>query len=141
MRNTARVKTYGDALLEYEIHPESKYADASGKTCSRQTVGLLYRRHVSIDGIKYIGKESNSLEDVESGLVHDQRNVYTEYPDQRRDEWQTKIMPALRDARLTDLVRHCKGHISRRALIDLRAGRSRPHRRNQERLAAILRKL
>jgi len=106
-----------------------------------QTVGLLYRRHVSINGIKYIGKESNSLEDVESGLIHDQRNVYTEYPDRRRDEWQTKILPALRDTRLADLVRHCKGYISRRALIDLRAGRSRPHRKNQEILLATLRQL
>ena len=140
MRNTARVKTYGDVLLEYEVHSESKYADASGKTCSKQTIGLLFRRHVFVDGIKYIGKESNSLEDVESGLIHDYRNVYTDYPDERRDEWQTKILPALCDARLTDLVRHCKGLMSRRALIDIRAGRSRPHRRNQERLAAILRK-
>ena len=140
-RHTARVKTYGDVLREYEYHPESKCADASGKLCGKQTVGLLQRRHVRIDEIKYIGKESNSLEDVESGLIHDQRNVYTEYPDERRDEWQTKILPALRDARLADLVRHCKGKISRRALIDLRAGRSRPHRKNQELLTAIVRKL
>jgi len=139
-RNTARAKTYGDALLEYEIHPESKYADANGKICSKQTMGLLYRRHVTVDGIKYIGKESNNLEDVESGLIHDHRNVYTEYPDERRDEWQTKILPALRDARLADLVRQFKGQISRRALIDLRAGRSRPHRKNEHLLKTILRK-
>jgi hypothetical protein len=135
MRNTARVKTYGDVLLEYENHPESKYADANGKTCSKQTVGILYRRHVSVDGIKYIGKESNSLEDVESRLIHDYRNVYTEYADERRDEWQTKILPALCDARLADLVRQFKGQISRRALIDLRAGRSRPHPKNLQLLA------
>jgi len=141
MRNTARVKTYGDALLEYEIHPESKYADANGKICSKQTVGLLYRRHVSVDEIKYIGKESNSLEDVESGLIHDHRNVYTEYPDERRDEWITNVLPALRDARLVDLVRQFKGRISRRALIELRAGRSRPHRKNQELLASTVNRL
>lgn len=40
-RNTARVKTYGDILLEYEFHPESKCADANGNTCKKQTVGLL----------------------------------------------------------------------------------------------------
>jgi hypothetical protein len=58
MRNTARMKTYVDVLVEYEMHPESKYADARAKTCSKQTIGLLYRRHVFVDGIKYIGKES-----------------------------------------------------------------------------------
>ncbi len=70
---TARVKTYGDVLVEYEYHPESKCADADGNTCSKQTVGLLQRRHVRIDQIKYIGKESNSLEEVESGLIHSSR--------------------------------------------------------------------
>jgi len=138
MRNTARVKTYGDALLEYENHPESKYADATGKICSKQTVGLLYRRHVSIDGIKYIGKESNSLEDVESGLIHDYRNVYTDYPDERRAEWQTNILPALEKPPLVILVRVFEGKLSRRALIDLRAGRSRPHFENQVTIKEIL---
>src|SRR5438477_10843735 len=64
----ARVKTYGDVLQEYEYHPESKCADASGKPCSKQTLGLLQRRHIRVGQIKYIGKESNSLEDVQSGL-------------------------------------------------------------------------
>ena len=75
----------------------NRNADANGKTCSKQTVGHLYRRHVSVDGLKYIGKESNSLEDVESGLIHDHRNVYTEYPDERRDEWQRIVRPALKN--------------------------------------------
>ena len=137
-RNTARVKTYGDVLIEYEYHPESKCADANGETCSKQTIGLLQRRHVRIEQIKYIGKESNSLEEVESGLMHSEQSVYTEYPDPRRDEWQTKILPALRNAALSRLVEECRGILSRRALIDLRAGRSRPHRQNQRSITATL---
>jgi hypothetical protein len=140
-RHTARVKTYGDVLRGYEYHGETKCADARGKICDKQTVGLLQRRHVLIDEIKYIGKESNNLEEVEAGLEHSQENVYTEYPDPRRDEWETRILPALREARLADLIRLCKGKISRRGLIDLRAGRSRPHRKNRELLIEIARKL
>ena len=94
-RFMARVKTYGDVLQEYEFHPESKCADTSEKPCSKQTVGLLQRRHIRVGQIKYIGKESNSLEDVQSGLIHSEQSVYTEYPDPRRDEWKTKILPAL----------------------------------------------
>jgi hypothetical protein len=30
-RRTARVKTYGDVVVEYKYHPESKHADAHGK--------------------------------------------------------------------------------------------------------------
>jgi hypothetical protein len=139
--DTARVKTYGDVLVEYEYHPESKCADADGNICGKQTIGLLQRRHVRIDQLKYIGKESNSLEEVDAGLVHSEQNVYTEFPDPRRDEWQTKILPALKDARLSDLVEQCRGKLSRRALIEIRAGRSRPHRKNREVLASIVQRL
>jgi hypothetical protein len=62
-RTVARIKSYGDVLREYEFHPEAKCA-SNGAPCSKQTVGLLGRRHVAIDGITYIGKESNRLEEV-----------------------------------------------------------------------------
>ncbi|MFI5088975.1 MAG: hypothetical protein ACHP7P_02815, partial [Terriglobales bacterium] len=89
--------------------------------------------------IKYIGKESNTLEEVESGLVHAEENVYTEYPDPRRDEWQTKILPALMKVSLSRLVK--MSGMSRSALKEMRAGRSRPHSKNQEMLAAIVERL
>ena len=136
-RNTARVKTYGDVLEEYEFHPESKFADTHGNPCSKQTVGLLQRRHIRIKQIKYIGKESNALEDVNAGLVHAEQSVYTEYPDLRRDEWQTKTLPILKQIPLNFLVESCAGKLSRRAVIDLRAGRSRPHPKNREMLTDI----
>jgi hypothetical protein len=40
-RRTARVKTYGDVIHEYEFHAESKCADINSKPCGKQTVGLL----------------------------------------------------------------------------------------------------
>jgi hypothetical protein len=137
-RNTARVKTYDEVLAEYEFHPESKCADVNGNVCGKQTVGLLQRRHVRIEQIKYIGKESNNLEDVESGLVHAEQNVYTEYPDPRRDKWQMQTLPLLKQTPLRQLVRACKGKLSRRALIDMRASRSRPHPKNQQMIATVL---
>lgn len=140
-RDTARVKTYGDVLREYEFHPEAKCADSSGNPCSKQSIGLLQRRHVQIGLVKYIGKESNSLEDVEAGVVHSAQGVYTEYSDPRRDEWQMVILPALKKIPLRMLVNECSGQIRRRALIDLRAGRSRPHGKNQELLESILKRL
>jgi hypothetical protein len=137
-KNTARVKTYGDVLAEYEHHPESKCADALGRPCDKRTVGLLHRRHIRIDQVKFIGKESNSLENVEAGLIHSERNVYTEYVDSKRDEWTTKLLPALKKISLKLLVRICRGRLSRRALINIRAGRSRPHRRNRDFLQQVI---
>ncbi len=135
-RQTARVKTYGEVLREYEFHPESKCADANGNACGKQTIGLLHRRHIRIEQIKYIGKESNSLEDVISGLIHSAQNVYTEYPDPRRDGWQTKILPALKKAPLPLLME--RSNLSHTMLTDVRAGRKTPHPKNQALLAAIL---
>jgi hypothetical protein len=138
-RKTARVKTYGDVIREYEFHPESKCADAKREPCTKQTVGLLQRRHVRIDQVAYIGKESNSLEDVESGLIHSEQNIYTEYSDPRRDEWATKIVPALQKVSLATLEKQTG--MSRRMLIYARTGQRRPHSTNQNLLIAVARQL
>jgi len=140
-RQTARVKTYGDVITEYEFHPEAKCADAFGSICDRQTIGLLQRRHIKIDLIKCIGKESNSLENVDEGLEHSEKNVYTEYADPKRSEWITKIHPALKKAKLAVLVKACGKKLSRREMIELRAGRKKPHRRTQDLLVGVLKKL
>ena len=87
----------------------------------------------------YIGKESNRLEDVESGLIHSSESVYTEYANPRRDEWQTIILPALKKIPLSRLEK--ESGLSRMMLIDARLGRSRPHRRNRELLVTVVRKL
>jgi hypothetical protein len=139
-RHAARVKTYGDVLTDYEFHPESKCADANGKPCGKQTIGLLQRRHIRIDQIKYIGKESNSLEEVEAGLIHSPENVYTEYVDPRRDEWETKYRPVLKQPGVLEPVRKETG-LSRRMLIDTRTGKRRPHPNNQKLIVAALSKL
>ncbi len=53
----------------------------------------------------------------------------------------TKIQPALKKAPLSVLVKECAGRLSRRELIELRAGRSKPHRKTRELLDSMLRKL
>jgi hypothetical protein len=137
-RYAARVKTYGEVVTEYESHPEAKCADSHGNPCNRQTVGLLQRRHIKVDQIKSIGKESNSLEAVDEGTAHSELNVYTEYVDPKRTDWIAKIQPALKKPPLAVLVKACVGRLSRRELIELRANRSRPHRKTQDLLVSIL---
>jgi hypothetical protein len=136
---TARVKTYDEVAREYEYHPEAKCADADGNACEKPTTELLQRRHVWIDIIKYIGKESNVLEDVEAGLIHSEHGAYTEYTDPRRDEWTVKILPALKHMGAAE-VQAISG-MSRSAVFEVLAGRSRPHPRNQKKLTEIVREL
>jgi hypothetical protein len=56
-KQTARVKTYGDVISDYDFHPEAKCADSKGNVCGKQIIGLLQRRHISIGEIIAIGKE------------------------------------------------------------------------------------
>jgi hypothetical protein len=136
---TALVKTYGDVLREYEFHPESKCADAGGNACDKQTVGLLKRLHVRILKTTYIGKESNKIEDVAAALVHSAQEVYTEYPDPRRDEWESAIRPALNKVE-PERVAEMTG-LAVRTIIYARTGTKRPRVKNQERIAAAVRDL
>lgn len=108
-------------------------------SCHKLTVELLQRRHVSIDSIHFIGKESNRMEEVEEGLVQSAGDVYTEYPNRRRGEWQTRVVPALRKISLAKLVGMIG--LSCQTIIDARTGRRRPHLENQKRLEAIVRNL
>lgn len=123
-RTTARVKSYGDVLREYEFHAESKCADSYGGAATKQTVGLLARCHIVIGQIHYIGKESNALEEVEEGAALERESPYTEYPDLRRDEWTKKVLPVLRAMPLSEL--QSLSALSRATLQAIRAGR-RPH--------------
>jgi hypothetical protein len=122
-------------LREYEFHPEAKCADVAGAPCKKQTVGLLGRRHVAIDSVTYIGKESNRLEEVEEQSLLDPGDVYTEYPDPRRDEWATKVLPRLKAMPLRQLME--RTGLPRSTLQAIRAGR-RPHARNLDVLRLIV---
>ncbi|HEY1866743.1 MAG TPA: hypothetical protein VGG70_00510 [Candidatus Cybelea sp.] len=133
-RRLVRVKSYGDVLREYEYHAESKCADIDGKPCGKQTVGLLQRRHIAIDGFDYIGKESNKLEQVKEGGVPAESDVYTVYADPRRDEWDT-LLPVVKRIPLPELERD--SNLDRRTLQRIRSGRQRPHAANMARLKVI----
>jgi hypothetical protein len=136
-RRIARVKSYGDELEEYEFHPEAKCADADAAPCGKQTVGLLQRRHVTIESVSFIGKESNKLEEVEEGSVPDAGHVYTEYPNPRRDEWETKWLPMLRSTPVPQLL--AQG-ISQATIYAVRAGRPL-YQRTKAKLILILQRL
>jgi hypothetical protein len=133
-RIMARVKSYGDVLREYEYHPEAKCADASGAPCRKQSVGLLGRRHIAIDGFTFIGKESNKLEAVEEGGAPSESDVYTKFNDPQRDEWATKWLPILKAMPMPELIE--RSGLSERALYMIRAGR-RPQPENAANLKSI----
>jgi hypothetical protein len=136
-RTAARVATYGEVVVDYEFSPEAKAANANGQPAERGTVGLLQPRHMIIGRVRYIGKESNVLEEVDEGLIHDASDAYTEYVDPRRDEWEAVIRPLLGQTSLRRLA--AATGLSRRTIIDARRGMRRPRPAHRMLLANAIR--
>jgi len=125
----AHLQTFGDVLGAFQTHPEAKSADATGKACTRRTVGLLQRRVVQETYVAHVGKEANKLELVEIGFEHDPEAVLTEYTRPGHDHWSAVVLPLLRDANLREMS--AATGISTRQLRALAKGEARPHRNNQ----------
>jgi len=94
-----------DAFAEYRLHPEPKSLGSDDAPCDEQTVGLLHRRPVVAIYVRYVGKESNYLEERELGLVHDLDEVLTEYADPRRDPFDLLVRPVLRDRSAREITK------------------------------------
>jgi hypothetical protein len=90
----------------------------------RRIVTALYRTHV--------GKESDRLEEVDAGLIHDPEEVYTEYVDPQHDpEWEA-LVAKLKDIQRTWLMQETG--LARSTITALRHGCARPTRKTREML-------
>ena len=58
---------------------ESKSAAPDCTPCGRDTLGLLTRRHLALESVALIGKESNSYDEVEAGAIQDWDDVLNVY--------------------------------------------------------------
>ena len=122
-------------IRAYRFHPEFKSDAPEGGPCGRQTRGLLGRTHVEAIGFVYIGKESNKLEEVEDGVIHDLDEVLNEYADVRSDEFTTLALPVLRRMPMPRIV--AESGLNPSTVKRVRARRQRPHPDNRETLVSI----
>ncbi|MFL5481258.1 MAG: hypothetical protein ACJ8AK_03645 [Gemmatimonadaceae bacterium] len=132
----AQVRSFADVLTDFVMRPEPKSASSSGELCERKTLGLLQRRDVRVASIHCVGKETNRLEPVQQGLVHDWSEVYTLYRNPELDAWRNDILPGLKRIRRKALS-EATG-ITRRAIRSILNGYSLPSPRTRERLIATL---
>ncbi|MBI5869642.1 MAG: hypothetical protein HZB44_01605 [Actinobacteria bacterium] len=119
-----QIKTYGDVLEDYRAHPEAKSLGPDGNVCDRKTKGLLKRRPIEAINITYVGKESNRLEEVQAGLVHDVVEVLNELQDPRNDEFKNLVLPVIKEMPVQRLID--ESGLSRRAIFNHRAGKKLP---------------
>jgi hypothetical protein len=132
----ARVDTFAEVLANYESHPESKSLGLDCGPCGRETIGLLFRRPVTVGTISLIGKESNRIEERSRGemTVADIDELVTTYED--HDEWYRVVLPRLRELEASRVA--AAAGMSERRMRDILSGRVLPHRTNQDRLRTLL---
>jgi DNA-binding XRE family transcriptional regulator len=118
------IRSYRHVVAEYVSHPEPKSAGRDGEPCTRLTEGLLQRREISLGEIVFVGKETNRLEDVHNGLVHDWSEVSARYRNPELDPWKTEILPKLKTIPYKTLA--AEVGISTRAMRSIRNGHSNP---------------
>ncbi len=121
---SARIRSFRDVISEYASHPEPKSAGANGKSCRRSTRGLLQRRHVGLESLVCIGKETNQLEAVEQGLIHDWNEVYSIFRNPALDPWRTEIIPRLKKIPARELA--TAAQVSERTIRSIRNEHSIP---------------
>jgi hypothetical protein len=136
VQGEVQVKTYRDVLDEYRRHPEAKGLAPDGRVCSGATVGLLQRRPVTATYLTHVGKESNRLEEVEAGLVHDADEVYTAYEDPQHAPWQQLVLPVLKQIPVHRLQEQTG--MSPSQLKAIRNGHALPHYSNRATLIRIV---
>lgn len=55
------LRTYGDFIGSYHLHPEGKLDDNQGNICGKLSLGMLQPCFVEVKVIKHIGKETNTI--------------------------------------------------------------------------------
>ena len=134
-RNAARLTTYGEIIEAYAVHQESKSAGSNGEPSSKGYRGLLRRRHVIIESMHHIGKESNRLEDAQAGMVHDLEEVCTEYVPSRQEQQRRAALTALRS--MTNWELQQRTGLARSTIQRLRNQGARPRKRTADALCYI----
>jgi hypothetical protein len=132
----AKVETFADMAAKYGTHPEFKSCDGGGERCTRATVGLLQRRHVTVGRIDLIGKESNRLEEREAGELtrEDSDQWLTTYED--RDGWYRIHLPQIRKIGLRQVA--LKTGMSERRTRDVLQGLSFPRLSHRAALLSLI---
>ena len=137
-RQSLTIKNYWDFIKDYGLHPESKYDDEDGNRCSKLSKGLLQRTHVTVTKILHIGKETNTLQDVEEKASlpeeQDREEMILNYEQEEKkksksnidlEQWKN-LLPTLKEKAKPRKVWAIRLEISERYFKELLAGKYFP---------------
>ncbi|HEY6202487.1 MAG TPA: hypothetical protein VI056_05540 [Candidatus Limnocylindria bacterium] len=87
--------------------------------------------------IVYAGKESNRLDEVDAGVLHDEAEYLNVYKEPRRDPWVIETLPVLKRISTGDLIRALK--VGRSTAKRWKAGQARPRSGTLEMVRRLVR--
>ena len=91
--------------------------------------GILARRPVNASRLIHVGKESNELEDIQAGTIHDPDEVLNGHVSE--DVWRKFVLPVLRDMSRSQLR---KSGLSGSSISQIREGSFKGTARTRARL-------
>jgi len=104
LQGRAVVRTYASVIEDYRYHPEPKSLGPDGRPCARDTLGVLQRRPVVPSSVHFIGKESNKLDEVQSGLIHSPESAVLEFQATDCDRWARVVLPVMQSLGVGEVV-------------------------------------
>jgi hypothetical protein len=126
------LKIYADILTQYPLRREAKLVTSDGRQRLRNTIVMLFPPSITISGIKYIGKETNMLDEREAGLSSFEDDSLILEP----DEWESRSLPLINQFPTNEIAE--KTGMSRRQIIRLKQGKCYPHPETLMRLKTAL---
>lgn len=136
MDNAIPVVTYQDVAREYAVHAEPKSTDGDGRQAGIHTIGRLYRSHVILAGVDYIGKESNKVEEAAQGeLTLDTVQLRVTPRDFQWDQMRTRIFQVL--GRYSDVENARLSGLSTREYRRVKKGETRPFNIARDKLVTM----
>ena len=96
----AMLRTYGECLGTYHLHPEAKFTNGE-----HTDVGVTERRHVLAKGVEHIGKEANRWEErFFVGGDPDAQVTYGE-PDEHRERQRREVVELIGERGVRQVAR------------------------------------
>ena len=131
------VDTYRTVADAYFLHPERKSRGPAGEACGRNTMGLLFRRHVVASSYSVIGKEANDLDQRTAGFKGADLMVSTVLTYKPHEVgFGDEALNRLREVGAAELAP--RTGLSERRIRDLLVKRAEPRRSTRTRLLAAL---
>lgn len=128
----ALLQTYGTVFFRYARHLEAKSLDSMGSIGRGH--GLLLRRPVQEGSRAYVGKESNRIEEVETGLLHRLDEVMRTYGE-AHDPWHSWVVRVLQAMTLRELM--AETGLDRRTIQRLRNRHAEPRPSTEKALTRL----